>query len=103
MGSLLKDGSLIYNWAYGLIMKTLTSTRTMAILVAVTITGMVALNIQQVSAPRSCAGCTEFKKLTHEFEKAVIEAASVGDPTIIPGLLEQYIADVRALDLAPRE
>ena len=27
---------------------------------------------------------------THELEKDVIEAATVGDPNIIPGLLEQY-------------
>jgi hypothetical protein len=44
----------------------------------------------------------EFKKLTHEFEKDVIEAATIGDPGIIPALLEQYNEDVRALDLTPR-
>ena len=51
---------------------------------------------------KKCPGCAAFKKLTHEFEKDVIEAASTGDPSIIPGLLEQYNEDVRALDLATR-
>ena len=56
------------------------------------------INYTQASAPRECGGCTAFKKLTHEFEKNVIEAATNGDPNTIPGLLEQYSADVRALD-----
>jgi hypothetical protein len=43
-------------------------------------------------------GCIPFKKLTHEFEKAVIEAATIGESNIIPGLLEQYTSDVRELD-----
>jgi hypothetical protein len=72
------------------------------ILIAIAIIGLVTVSIQQVSAPRDCGQCTIFKKLTHEFEKAVIDAATVGDPNIIPGLLEQYNADVRALDLIPR-
>jgi hypothetical protein len=74
----------------------------LAILTAIAIIGMVTVSVQQASAPRDCAGCTAFKKLTHEFEKNVIEAATIGDPNIIPGLLEQYNADVRALDLIPR-
>jgi hypothetical protein len=74
----------------------------MTILTIATMIGMVTVNIRQVSAPRQCAGCTAFKKLTHEFEKEVIEAASSGDPNQITGLLEQYNADVRALDLIPR-
>ena len=52
-------------------------------------------------APRDCGGCA-FKKLTHEFEKAVIDAATTGDPNVYPSLLEQYNEDVRALDLTPR-
>jgi hypothetical protein len=59
---------------------------------------LVTLTIQQASAPRECGGCTAFKKLTHEFEKAVIAAATLADPNSIPGLLKQYSADVRALD-----
>jgi hypothetical protein len=74
----------------------------LTILTVATIIGMVTVNIQQVSAPRTCAGCTAFKKLTHEFEKAVIDAATTGDPNQITGLLEQYNEDVRALDLTPR-
>jgi hypothetical protein len=66
------------------------------------IIGMVTVNIQQVSAPRGCGSCTAFKKLTHEFEKDVIDAASTGDPDTIPGLLQQYSEDVRALELTPR-
>ncbi len=49
--------------------------------------GMVTVKIQQVSAPRSCGSCTDFKKRTHEFDKAVIGAATIGDPNIIWGLL----------------
>ena len=74
----------------------------LAILTAIAIIGMVNVSVQQVSAPRDCAGCTAFKKLTHEFEKDVIDAATIGDPNIIPSLLEQYNADVRELDLIPR-
>jgi len=72
------------------------------IVASVLIGAVAATNIHQVSAPRQCAGCTAFKKLTHEFEKAVIDAATNGDPNTIPGLLEQYSEDVRALHLAPR-
>jgi hypothetical protein len=74
----------------------------LATLAALAIIGMVTVNIQQVSAPRMCGGCIELKKLTHEFEKAVIDAATSGDPKTITGLLEQYNQDVRALDLTPR-
>lgn len=73
----------------------------LVILAAVVIIGMVIVNLQPVSAPRGCGSCVEFKKLTHEFEKDVIDAATVGDPNIIPSLLEQYNADVRALDFTP--
>ncbi|MGA7977059.1 MAG: hypothetical protein WB975_07480 [Nitrososphaeraceae archaeon] len=62
----------------------------LVVLTVATIIGMVTVSIQQVSAPRTCAGCIAFKKLTHEFEKDVIDAANSGDPGLIPGLLEQY-------------
>ncbi len=75
-----------------------TLTLMLTMMTVATIIGMVLLDIQQVSAPRDCGSCTPFKKLTHEFEKAVIDAATTGDPDIIPGLLEQYNQDVRALD-----
>jgi len=75
----------------------------LAILTTVAIIGMVTVNIQQASAPRECGGCTAFKKLTHEFEKDVIDAASTGDPSTIQGLLEQYDQDViRTFELTPR-
>jgi hypothetical protein len=75
----------------------------MTMLAITTMIGMVTINIQQVSAPRECGGCTAFKKLTHEFEKAVIDAASNGDPGIIPSLLDQYNQDVlRTFELTPR-
>ena len=77
-------------------------TSILVILIAIALIGIVTVNTQQVSAPRDCAGCVTFKKLTHEFEKNVIEAATVGDPNIIPSLLEQYSTDVRALDLTSR-
>jgi hypothetical protein len=70
----------------------------LTILTVATIIGMVTVNIQQVSAPRNCGACVQFKKLTHEFEKNVIDAAKIGDPGLISGLLEKYNQDVRALD-----
>ena len=77
-------------------MKTLYSV--LAIVSALALVGMVtSINSHQIYAPRSCAGCAEFKKLTHEFEKEVLDA-TIGDPNIIPGLIEQYTSDVRALD-----
>ena len=70
----------------------------MPILAASVIIGMVTIGSQQIYAPRDCAGCSEFKKLTNQFEKDVLDAA-IGDPNIIPGLLEQYNRDV--LELFP--
>ena len=68
------------------------------VIVATTLIGAVAAMTQSASAPRQCGGCTSFKKLTNEFEKNVIDEATNGDPNTIPGLLEQYSNDVRALD-----
>ena len=61
----------------------------MALLSSVTIVTIVTMNAQQVYAPRGCNGCSEFKKLTSEFEKDVLDAA-IGNPELIPGLLERY-------------
>ena len=72
----------------------------LAILSAITIVGMVIVNTHQVSAPRGCSGCVAFKKLTHEFEKAVLDAATNGDLDTIPSLLDQYNQDV--LDIFAR-
>jgi hypothetical protein len=52
----------------------------MAILASVTIVTIVTTSTQQVYAPRQCAGCAEFQKLTDEFEKAVLDAAAVNPP-----------------------
>ena len=74
----------------------------LTVIVATALLSAVATVTQSASAPRGCGSCTAFKKLTHEFEKAVIEAATNGDPNTIPGLLDQYSEDVRALDLTAR-
>jgi hypothetical protein len=44
------------------------------VVLAAAIIGMVTVTIQQASAPRTCGSCAEFKKFTHDFEKAVIGA-----------------------------
>ena len=75
----------------------------LAVLTAIVVIGMVTTSVQHAYAPRGCGGCTAFKKLTHEFEKDVIDAAKSGDPNTIAGLLEQYDQDVlRAFNLTPR-
>jgi hypothetical protein len=108
-------------------MNSLTTITLLAILVYGAVTGIIALNAQQVYAPRSCAGCVEFKKLTHEFEKNVIGDPNIfqgpaphlrelldayvqdvmrtflGGPDTIPGLLEQYQSDVLAVFQNPPE
>jgi hypothetical protein len=72
----------------------------LAILTALTIIGVVTISTHQVYAPRGCSGCAEFKKLTTQFEKDVIDAASINppDPDRIQTLLDQYTSDVRAID-----
>jgi len=79
-------------------------TSILAIVTAAVVISMVtAVSIQQASAPRQCPGCGEFKKLSHDFIKEVIEAASIGNPNEIPGLLEQYNQDVlETFELTPR-
>ncbi|MGG6460342.1 MAG: hypothetical protein ACM3JQ_02830 [Candidatus Eiseniibacteriota bacterium] len=74
----------------------------LTVIVATAFFGAVVTMTQSASAPRDCAGCTAFKKLTHEFEKSVIDAATTGDPNLIPGLIEQYSNDFRALDFGTR-
>jgi len=68
----------------------------MAILASVTIVTIVTTSTQQVYAPRQCAGCAEFQKLTDEFEKNVIDAASVSPPDLdrIQTLLGEYNRNV---------
>lgn len=71
------------------------------LLAALTVASIVvtSMSTHQVYAPRTCGGCAEFKKLTHEFEQDVLDAAVV-DPNIIPGLIDQYTSDVRAIDFS---
>ena len=67
----------------------------LAILTALTIIGMVTMGMHQVYAPRECGGCSEFKKLTTEFEKAVLGASD--NPDEISRLVDEYSANVKAL------
>jgi len=71
----------------------------MAILASVTIVTMVTMSTQQVYAPRACGGCAEFQKLTDEFEKNVLDAASVNPPDQdrIQTLLGEYSDEVLKL------
>ena len=67
-----------------------------ALVLASVLIGTLAIN--QVYAPRGCDGCTAFKKLTHEYEKNVINA--IGDPNISPQpreLLVGYLGDVNTI------
>ena len=71
----------------------------MALLASVTIVTIVTISTQQVYAPRGCDGCSEFKKLTDQFEKDVIDAASVNppEPERIQTLLGEYSDEVLKL------
>ena len=75
----------------------------LAILVSVTIVTIVTMNAQQVYAHRDCPGCSEFKKLTTQFEKAVLDvgAQNPPDPDKIQTLLDDYSDDVMALFRTP--
>jgi NADH:ubiquinone oxidoreductase subunit F (NADH-binding) len=56
-------------------------TSVLAILATVTIVGMLTIGTQQIYAPRTCGQCSEFKKLTTEFEKDVLSQVTEGqDP-----------------------
>jgi hypothetical protein len=70
-------------------------TSVLAILVTVTIFGMLTVSTQQVSA-FGFVELQEFKKLTNDFEKDVLDAA-IGNPEIIPGLVDQCRQDVLEL------
>ena len=72
----------------------------LAVLASVTI---IAMSTQQIYAPRNCGSCAEFKKLTTQFEKDVIDAASVSppEPDRIQTLLDQYNDDVIELFRTP--
>lgn len=60
---------------------------------------MVTIGGQQIYAPRDCPGCGAFKKLTTEFEKAVIAAND--DPDEVSRLVDEYATNVKALFSSP--
>ena len=66
----------------------LTTTPLLAIVTAAVVIGMVTISIQQVYAPRQCAGCVAFKKLTNQFEKNVIKTIKETNTGPIPHLRE---------------
>lgn len=68
----------------------------MAILASVTVVTIVTTSTQQVYASRECGGCAQFQKLTDEFEIKVLNSA-LGSPEEIPGLVDEYSANVKAL------
>jgi hypothetical protein len=71
-------------------------TNLIAVALASVLIGTIAIN--QVYAPRDCGACTQFKKLTHEFEKNVIKA--IGDPGLSPQpreLLNAYVEDANRI------
>jgi len=72
----------------------------MAILASITIVTVVTMSTQQVYAPRQCAGCAEFQKLTDEFENKVLNRA-LGSPEEIPALVDEYSTNVKALFESP--
>ena len=74
-------------------------TSVLAVLVTVTIVGILSISTQQVYAPRDCGSCAQFQKLTDEFEKNVIDAASVSppDPDRIQTLLGEYSDEILKL------
>ena len=79
-------------------------TSVLVILTTVTIVGMLTIGTQQIYAPRQCAGCvSDFKKLTNQFEKDVIDAASMQppEPDKIQTLLGEYSDNVMEIFRTP--
>ena len=74
----------------------------LAILASVTIIGVVAINTQQVSA-FGFVERQEFKKLTKDLEKAILDigAQNPPEPDKIQTLLDDYNDDVMALFRTP--
>jgi arsenate reductase-like glutaredoxin family protein len=76
----------------------------LAILSALAISGIItSISSHQIYAPRNCGSCAQFKKLTNEFEKNVIDIGSQSppEPDRIQTLLDQYNDDVIALFRTP--
>jgi hypothetical protein len=77
-------------------------TSVLAILVTVTIVGMLTISTQQVFAPRMCGGCVgQFKQLTSEFEKAVLNAVADDDSSEMQRLVDEYSSNVKTLFETP--
>jgi hypothetical protein len=73
-----------------------------AILTALTVIGMVTISTQQVFAPRMCGGCVgQFKQLTSEFEKAVLNAVADDDSGEMQRLVDEYSSNVKTLFETP--
>lgn len=76
-----------------------------AVLVTVTMIGSILATttlLQQQASGLVIGSGKDFKKLTSALEKAVLDAAAMGDTDMISRLLDQYVMDVKALDLSPR-
>jgi arsenate reductase-like glutaredoxin family protein len=76
----------------------------LAVLSALAVIGIItSISSHQIYAPRECGQCADFKKLTTQFEKDVIDAASINppEPERIQTLLDQYNDDVMALFRTP--
>jgi hypothetical protein len=71
--------------------------------ILLTFVSMSTLYQQQVYAPRNCGSCVEFKKLTHELEKAVIglveKPNGVPPSPVVRDLLQTYAEDVNRIFL----
>jgi hypothetical protein len=72
---------------------------TVAVLAAVMLLGSItAATLLKQEASANLQNYKEFKELTNDFEKDVLDAATV-NPSLIPGLLEDYSRNV--LELFP--
>jgi len=74
-------------------MKTL-YTSVLAVLAAVVLVGSIGASLQQHASAIIINNGKEFKKLTNEFEKAVLDAAAMDDTAEITRLTDQYHDDV---------
>lgn len=73
------------------VMKTLYTI--VVILATVALIGSIGASLQQQASAIVIDNSKEFKTLTKQFEKAVLDAA-IDDPNIIPSLVDRYHDDV---------
>jgi hypothetical protein len=71
---------------------------TLAVLVSVTLIGSIAATtlLLQQEASAIIINYKDFKKMTHEFEKTVITAVSVGNPDEVSGDLDSFVIFMRS-------